>query len=168
MTMNKGYKMKAGWQRILGNETMICAHIRSGNYMSLHRLSDMKSYESGHKENTATRLKLDELGVQDLDSCIAEFNCDPFDPENIQLRTLQSGYYVSKEVEKDLLSAREDGERMIEEFFKERIFSKKKEWGIKKRNRKTFLTPAAGRKASYLKCKTAQMENVTSHYKILG
>ena len=46
----------------------------------------------------AMRLKLDELGVQDLDSCIAEFNCDPFDPENIQLQTLQSGYYVSKEV----------------------------------------------------------------------
>ena len=164
MTMNKGSKMKAGWQRILGNETMLCAHIRSGNFinqlrMSLHRLSDMKSYESGHKENTATRLKLDELDVQDLDSCIAEFNCDPFDPENIQLRTFQSGYYVSKEVEKDLPSAEEDGERMIEEFFKERIFSKEKEWGIKKKNRKTFLTPAAGQKASYLKCKTAQMED---------
>ena len=29
--MNKGSKMKAGWQIILANEKMICAHMRSGN-----------------------------------------------------------------------------------------------------------------------------------------
>ena len=27
MTMNKGSKMKSGWQRILANEKMLCAHI---------------------------------------------------------------------------------------------------------------------------------------------
>ena len=34
----------------------------------------------------ASRIKLDELGVQDIDACIVDFNCDPFDPENVQLR----------------------------------------------------------------------------------
>ena len=34
MTMTKGSKMKADWQRILANEKMLCAHIRSGNYIN--------------------------------------------------------------------------------------------------------------------------------------
>ena len=85
MTMNKGSKMKAGWQRILGNEQMLCANIRNSNYINqlrvaVHKLANMKMYRSGHKENTATRLKLDELAVQDVNACIADFDCDPFDP----------------------------------------------------------------------------------------
>ena len=50
----------------------------------------MKSYKSGHKENTASRIKLDELGVQGIDAYVVDFNCDPFDPENVQLCSLQS------------------------------------------------------------------------------
>ena len=87
----------------------------------------MKSYKSGHKENTASRIKLDELRVQDIDACIADFNCDPFDPENVQLRSLQSGQLVSKEIEDDLLSAYKDGETKVKEFFEERIFTRIKE-----------------------------------------
>ena len=34
MTINKGSKMKAGWQRILGNEAMLCANIKSKNYIN--------------------------------------------------------------------------------------------------------------------------------------
>ena len=90
MTMNKRSKMKAGWQRILGNEAMLCANIKSTNYINQLRvkLADMKSYKSGHKENTASRIKLDELGVQNIDACLVDFNCDPFDPENVKLRSL--------------------------------------------------------------------------------
>ena len=58
----------------------------------------MKVYKSCHKENTATRIRLDELGVQDIDSCITDFDCDPFNPANVQLRSLQSGQLVSEEV----------------------------------------------------------------------
>ena len=95
MKMNKGPKMKAGWQRILGNEAMLCANIKSTNYINqlrvkLHYIADMKSYKSGHKENTASRIKLDELGVQGIDAYVVDFNCDPFDPENVQLCSLQS------------------------------------------------------------------------------
>ena len=142
MKMNKGPKMKAEWQRILGNEAMLCANIKSRNYINqvrvkLHYIADIKSYKSGHKENTASRIKLDELGVQDIDACIVDFNCDPFDPENVQLHSRQSGQLVSKEVEDDLLSAYEDGETKVKEFFKEHIFTRIKEWGISKCNRKT-------------------------------
>ena len=67
MTMNKGSKMKAGWQRILANEKMLCTHIRSGNYISklqatLHNICNVKAYKSGHQENTSTRLKANGLG----------------------------------------------------------------------------------------------------------
>ena len=81
------------------------------------------------------------------------------DPENVQLRSLQSGLLVSKEVEDDLLSAYEDGETKVKEFFEERIFTRIKEWGISKCNRKTFLNDNDDRKVSVAKCKTAQMEN---------
>ena len=64
----EGSKMKAGWQKILVNEKTLCAHIRSGNYINklraaLYNICNMKAYESGHKENTSTRLKADGLGV---------------------------------------------------------------------------------------------------------
>ena len=115
-----------------GNKAMLCANIKSTNYINqlrvkLHYIADMKSYKSGHKENTASRIKLDELRVQDIDACIADFNCDPFDPENVQLRSLQSGQLVSKEIEDDLLSAYKDGETKVKEFFEERIFTRIKE-----------------------------------------
>ena len=57
MMMNKGSKMKAGWQQILWNEAMLCAKIKSTNYINqlrvkLHYLADMKSNKSGQKENS--------------------------------------------------------------------------------------------------------------------
>ena len=77
MTMNKGSKMKAGWQRILVNEVILCANIKSTNHINQLRvklhIADMKSHKSGHKENTASRIKLDELGVQNIDACIVDF-----------------------------------------------------------------------------------------------
>ena len=87
------------------------------------------------------------------------FNCDPFDSENVQLRSFQSGQLVSKEVEDELLSGYKDGETKAKEFFEEHIFTRIKEWGISKCNRKTFLNNNTDKKMSVAKCKTAQMEN---------
>ena len=116
---------------------MLCANLKSTNYINqlrvkLRYIADMKSYKSGRKENTASRIKLDELRVQDIDACIADFNCDPFDPENVQLHSLQSEQLVSKEVEDGLLSAYEDSETKVKKFFEEPIFTRIKEWGISK------------------------------------
>ena len=99
--------------------------------------------------------------MQDIDACIADFNCDLSDPENIQLRSLQSGQLVSKEVEDDLLSAYEDGETKVKEFFEERIFTRIKEWGTSKCNRNTFLNDNNDKKLCVVKCGIAQMENDT-------
>ena len=164
MTMNKGSKMKAGWQRILGNEQMLCANIRSTNYINqmrvtVHRIANIKLYKSGHKENTSTRLKLDELAVQDVHECIVDFDCDPFDPDNDAIRSLQSGEIASMELQNDLLSAFEDGEEKLETFFKERVFSRIKEWGIQKSNRKTFFSTKSEKKISASINKTVKMEN---------
>ena len=130
--MNKGSKMKTGWQRILGNENMLCTNVRNTNYINqlrviLHKIADMKVFKSGRKENTATRIRFDQLGVQDTDSCISDFDCDPFNPANVQLRSLQSGRLVSEEVKDDLLSAFDDGEKKVRAFFDERIFSRIKD-----------------------------------------
>ena len=156
--------MKAGWQQILGNEAMLCGNIKNKNYMNQlrvkeHYIADMKSYKSGHKVNTASRTKLDELGVQDIDARIADFNCDPFDTENVQLCSLQSGQLVPKEAEDDLLSAYEDGDTKVKKFFEERNFMRIKEWRISKCNRRTFLNGNNDKKVSVAKCETAQIEN---------
>ena len=163
-SINIGSKMKAGWQQILGNEAMLCANIKNKNYMNQlrvkqHYIADMKSYKSGHKVNTASRTKLDELGVQDIDARIADFNCDPFDTENVQLCSLQSGQLVPKEAEDDLLSAYEDGDTKVKKFFEERNFMRIKEWRISKCNRRTFLNGNNDKKVSVAKCETAQIEN---------
>ena len=119
----------------------------------------MKVYESVHKENTSARLKADDLGVLDINSRIAEFNCDAFDPVRTRIRTLHPSQYASKDLEEDLLSAANVSEKKVIEFFKQRIFSREKNWGINKSNRKTFLTPASDDKDSAKKWKTTSMEN---------
>ena len=65
--------------------------------------------------------------MQDIDSCITDFHCNPFNPANVQLRSLQSGQQVSEEVKDDLLCAFDDGEKKLREFFDERIFSRIKD-----------------------------------------
>ena len=97
--------------------------------------------------------------MQDIDACTVDFNFDPFDAENVQLHSLQFGQLVSEEVEDDLLSAYKDGETKVKEFFEEHIFTRIKEWGISKCNRKTFLNDNNDKKVSVAKCRTAQMEN---------
>ena len=57
---------------------------------SVYKTANLKTSNSSiYKENTARRLKIDEITVQYLDKCIVE--CDPFDPSNITLGKLQSG-----------------------------------------------------------------------------
>jgi len=93
MTMNKGSKLKAGWLRILKNEKMLLVDTRIANSVnqvrsSLHNTAKSIATRQQHSENTATRLKVDEEAVQNIDSCISEFGCDPFDIDHPQLRSL--------------------------------------------------------------------------------
>ena len=76
-----------------------------------------------HSELSTTRLKVDEQAVQDLDTCITEFACDPFDLANLRLRSLQSGMLASEKLIRDFETAHDDGERLIQQFFTDRMFS---------------------------------------------
>ena len=103
--------MKAGWKQILKNETMLLCHTQNANSVnrirhSLHEVAKVKSFNSPvHRENTNTRMMLDESGVKDLENCIVEFDCNPFDPSNTTLRTLQSGEIASVAVVQDFETA---------------------------------------------------------------
>ena len=104
MTMNEGSKFKAGWKNILKNETMLMSHARITNFVnragaSLQKTANLNTSSSNiHKENMATRMKIDEIAIQDLDKCIIEFEWDPFDPSNITLRILQFGQVASPDL----------------------------------------------------------------------
>ena len=71
-----------------------------------------------------SRLKTDEKAIQDISDCFKEFKCDPFDLSNTQIRSLQSGIPASDELAADLKSAKSDGEKMVQKFMDERVFSK--------------------------------------------
>ena len=168
MTMNKGSKMKAGWKNILKNETMLVCHTRTANFVnrirvSLHKVANLKSSTSEqHRENTRMRLKYDELAVQDLENCIAEFNCNPFDPINSNLRTLQSGEVASLQLAEDFKTALHDGEKLFQTFLKDRMFSRNKLFDavMHKNSRKSFSNPPRDRKTAAITPSTSvAMEN---------
>ena len=148
MTMNKGSKMKAGWKSIPKNESMLLSHTSTAYYInrvrvSLHKVSNIKATSNVHKENTKTRIKLDESSIQELDNCLIEFECDPFDQSEIRLRTLHSGEYASSNLQNDFKNAHADGENLLQTFFKDRIFSRNTRFGktIHINNRKNFHNP---------------------------
>ena len=120
MTMNKGSKMKAVWENVLKNETVLLSHTRSPNLInkiriSTHKLADSKKANKHvHKENQTRRLKAGEEGVQDL----ANFFLSS---------TLHSEEVASIEPKEDFATAHIYGQKLVADFFKERIFSRDKE-----------------------------------------
>ena len=62
--------------------------------------------------------------MQDISSCLNEFECDPFDHTNHTLRSLQSGIPASDSFAVDLASAKEDGRSKVKKFMDERVYSK--------------------------------------------
>ena len=131
--MNKGSKMKAGWKSILKNEKMLLTHTMTAYSInkirsSLHNQGNIKHSRPGNKENTKFRLQQDEKCVQNLDSCIMEFDSNPFDLGNIVLRTMQSGQVASVKLVQDFETAHADGEKKVKEFCEERMFSARKKF----------------------------------------
>ena len=63
---------------------MLLSHVRNANLINrirvcLHVIANMEETSRCHAENSTSRLRIDEQAVQDLSSCINEFDCDPFD-----------------------------------------------------------------------------------------
>lgn len=128
MTMNKGSKLKAGWLKILKNEKMLLMHTLNINNVvrarsALHRNLSISRNIDKHRENTKPVMKAEEQGVQDIMSCMTEFECNPFNCENYSLRSLQSGMLATTKLEEDLESARLCGKELVDDFFKDRMFS---------------------------------------------
>ena len=67
------------------------------------------SKKTKYTDCSKSRLKTDEKAIQDISDCFKEFDCDPFDPSNTHLRSLQSGIPASNELAADLKSAKTDG-----------------------------------------------------------
>ena len=66
----------------------------------------------------------DEQHVQNLVTCMCEFDSYPFDPASPTLRTLQSAMPASGELTADFNSAHAAGEEKLTDFLKDRVFSK--------------------------------------------
>ena len=110
--------MKAGWKSILKNEKMLFTHTRTVHSVdrvrsSLHSLADITDSSKDHKENSTKRLLQDERAVQDLDRCIIEFACDPFNETNPTLRSLQSGMVASDQLIADFETAYVDAYAVV-------------------------------------------------------
>ena len=168
MTMNKGSKMKADWKNILKNETMLLSHTRTANFISrvrvsMHKLADSKKANKHvHKENKTGWLKADEKGVQDLANCFAEFECDPFDSTHTVVMPLHFREVASVKLEEDFATAHTQGEKLVADFFKERIFSRDKEFDTTMhRNSQGSFTnqPTSEKNSNPMQNKTVEMEN---------
>ena len=55
---------------------------------------------------------------------ISEFECDPFDPANTSIRSMQSGLPASEKLALDFMSAKADGMKKVDTFMDERVYSK--------------------------------------------
>ncbi|KAG1664228.1 hypothetical protein GQR58_019910 [Nymphon striatum] len=148
MTMNKGSKLKAGWLKILKNEKVLLTDSRNVNSVNrvrsaMHDLANCTTSKQKHSENTATRLKQDEQAVQDIDNCITEFGCDPFNLEKPQLRSLQSGVLASTALVDDFESAHKAGEKLFEKFCNDRMLSDKSSFysTVHRNSRRNFSNP---------------------------
>ena len=127
-TMNKGSKMKSGWLSILQNEKQLLVHSRNVNNVvriraALNDQANRKNVERYHVECSPSRMKADEQCVQDLISCMHEFESFPFDPSLPTLRTLQSALPASDELV-SFHSAHARGLEKVNTFLQERVFSK--------------------------------------------
>ena len=91
-TMNKGSKMKFS---ILQNEKQLLVHSRNVNNVAQIRaarnaLANRKQTKRKHTECGPKRMREDEQCVQDLVTCMHEFDSFLFDPASSTLCTLQS------------------------------------------------------------------------------
>ena len=128
-TMNKGSKMKSGWLSILKNEKQLLVHCRNVNQVSRIRaahnaLANRRESKVKHAECSLRWIE-DEQCVQDLVTCLSEFDSFPFDPSSPVLRTLQSAIPASDKMTADFNTAYAAGEEKLSIFLQDRVFSKK-------------------------------------------
>ena len=70
-------------------------------------------------------MKKDERAVQDIKTCLEEFDTKSFEASNPVLRILQSAVFASNTLITDLKKAISEGDEQILSFLNERVCSKK-------------------------------------------
>ena len=112
------FKVKGRVKRLLNNEIGLHIFVKNINNISTvkHFLENhvhaIKSKHK-HKHNVKLHLWIDEQCVQDIVSLVDEWKCNPFDPENQNLQTLQTGAYASEELVNNFESPYKDGDTPI-------------------------------------------------------
>ena len=158
-TMNKGSKLKTGWKRLLKNEIGFHIDVSNTNisistvkYFLENQTNTIKS-KNKHKDNVKSRLQIDEQGVQEIATLVDEWKCNPFDPEDENLWTLQTGAYASGELANDFESDYKDDDAFVQDSINTRFISKSKSLfdPYRKNNRKTFVN---------LKCPHLNKKNI--------
>ena len=130
-TMNLNSKLKQGWLKILLDEKQLFSNTRNANNIARVRAAvnaNLKCHRRHrqHVECQPARVKKDEQAVQDLQSCLVEFDAEPFDEAKPILRSLQSGLIASPQLVNDLTKALSDGQTQCKTFLQERVFTKNK------------------------------------------
>ena len=167
MCMNKDSKIKGGWIGITKNLFMVNTNSQTVNKIAtikdtLMEFSKRKKSEVGHRENVSSRKLIDEKAVQDMDSCITEWECDPWDLSKCTVRSLESGLKASKELIDGFTSAHNDGEVKLQEIIEARIRTTKTTLlePIKRNKRISFTKePEKNTKSSNMKFQTMEIEN---------
>ena len=112
-------------------------NISTGKQFLGNHINAFKSSKIKHKDNVKSRLQIDEQCIQGIVTLVDIRKCNP---ENQNLRTLQTGAYASEELANDFESAYEDVDALVEDSINTRLISKSKSLfdPYPKDNRKTF------------------------------
>ena len=125
---NFSSKLKQGWLNLLNNEKQLFSTTRNVNNISLirstiKRILKKKDRQRENVECQSSRMKKGERAVQDIESCLEEFDTKPFEISNPVLHTPHSVIVASDEVIVDLKKTiREGGEQIS--FLNEQVYSK--------------------------------------------
>ena len=138
--------MKAWWNRLLKNEIGLHIHVRNTNNITTVKhflenyINAIKS-KNKRKDNAKSRLWIDEQCVRDIVSPVYEWKCNPSDPENQNLWTLQTCALASEELVNDFESAYEDGDTLVQDSIDTQLIWKSKSLfdPYPKNNRETFV-----------------------------
>ncbi len=130
-TINMQSKLKQGWLLLLQNDKQLFSVTRNVNNVArlkatVNRTLKCQRPHRKHVECQPARMKNDEQAVQDLQTCIKDFDVEPFEISKPTLRSLQSGLVASPELVNDFKTALQDGQRQTQTLLQDRVFSKTK------------------------------------------
>ena len=132
MAMNKGSKMKGGWNGITHNEEALQVNTKVINNItkvkeSLKEVANTNKGQYSHVECSPAQMRKDVKTVEILIGTLQEQNANPWYTEIPTLRSLESGLLASEELVKDFDSAKEEGEKHGTKFFEERVLTNEKQ-----------------------------------------